>query len=206
MYHSRTGLAKDMAEAAAAGARDIGAQCLDDDGGPTQRFEVVLKTAAEATHADVLAAAGYVFCAPENLASVSGPMLDFFQRSYYEVFEDLLEVRAADPAPVGGREGPGASAGARAAGGRDDEDLQSRILGRPYGLAVAAGSDGAGAVRQVERICVGWRLKPVGEALVVRNGLVQTRANILRPNKVCTAEQRARCWELGGLVAARILM
>ncbi len=31
-----------------------------------------------------------------------------------------------------------------------------RIAGRPYGIIVAAGSDGHGAVRQIERIVTGW--------------------------------------------------
>ena len=36
-----------------------------------------------------------------------------------------------------------------------------RIAGRPYATMVCAGSDGENAVRQIERICTGWRLKPV---------------------------------------------
>ena len=32
---------------------------------------------------------------------------------------------------------------------------------------------------QVERICRGWRLRPAAETLVVKNGLPQTKANIL---------------------------
>ncbi len=31
--------------------------------------------------------------------------------------------------------------------------------GRPYACLVCAGSDGSGAVRQIERIATGWRLK-----------------------------------------------
>jgi len=74
------------------------------------------------------------------------------------------------------------------------------------GLAIAAGSDGSGAARQVSRICQGWRLKPVVDTpLIVQNGLPQTAANILAP-KACSSEAAARCQELGGLVAAHVLL
>ncbi|MEO7335952.1 MAG: NAD(P)H-dependent oxidoreductase, partial [Caldimonas sp.] len=42
-----------------------------------------------------------------------------------------------------------------------------RINGRPYAALVCAGSDGSNAVRQIERIATGWRLKAVAPALVV---------------------------------------
>ena len=74
------------------------------------------------------------------------------------------------------------------------------------GLAIAAGSDGTNAARQVARICQGWRLTPVGEPLVVQNGLPQKAANILRPKPPCAPEAMEQCRELGGLVAATILM
>ena len=81
------------------------------------------------------------------------------------------------------------------------------------GVAIAAGSDGSIAARQVARICEGWRLRPVSEPLVVRNGLTQTKANILRPKSLqdeqSTCEppdSNARCVELGGMVAASILL
>jgi hypothetical protein len=41
------------------------------------------------------------------------------------------------------------------------------LAGRAYALMVCAGSDGQGAVRQLQRICTGWRLRPVAEPLVV---------------------------------------
>ena len=42
-----------------------------------------------------------------------------------------------------------------------------RISGRPYASLVCAGSDGAGAARQIARIATGWRLKAVAEPLIV---------------------------------------
>src|SRR5687767_1019387 len=112
-----TGGARQMAEAAgrgAAGERDV---------------RVRLVTAVQAEAEDVLAADGYVFVTPENLAAMSGLMKDFFDRTYYAVLE--------------------------------------RIAGRPYAALVCAGSDGHNAVRQIERICAGWRLKAVSEPLIV---------------------------------------
>ena len=44
-----------------------------------------LKTATDAKPDDLLAADGYIFCAPENLAAISGIMKDFFDRCYYPV-------------------------------------------------------------------------------------------------------------------------
>ncbi len=60
-----------MAEAAAEAARD--------------EAEVVLRAADQAGPDDLLQADGYIFCAPENLAAISGVMKDFFDRSYYPV-------------------------------------------------------------------------------------------------------------------------
>lgn len=44
-----------------------------------------LKTAQSAGPEDLLGADGYIFCAPENLAAISGVMKDFFDRCYYPV-------------------------------------------------------------------------------------------------------------------------
>ena len=71
VYHSRTGGSRQMAEAAAQGARDEG--------------QVSLLTAEQAGPEDLLAADGYIFCAPENLAAISGLMKEFFDRCYYPV-------------------------------------------------------------------------------------------------------------------------
>ncbi|WP_170391709.1 flavodoxin family protein [Ruegeria arenilitoris] len=71
VYHSRTGGSRQMAEAA---ARAAGAEA-----------EVSLKPADQAGPDDLLAADGYIFCAPENLAALSGVMKDFFDRCYYPV-------------------------------------------------------------------------------------------------------------------------
>lgn len=75
-----------------------------------------------------------------------------------------------------------------------------RIEGRPYAQMIAAGSDGQGAVRQLARICTGWRLREVQPPKIV-NTNAQTPEEILAP-KTIDAATRAACRELGaGLMA-----
>jgi NAD(P)H-dependent FMN reductase len=71
VWHSMTGGARQMAEAAAEGAR------REED------VMVVVKSASDADADDVLSADGYIFACPENLAAIAGVMKDFFDRCYY---------------------------------------------------------------------------------------------------------------------------
>jgi multimeric flavodoxin WrbA len=150
VYHSMTGAAEQLADAAAAGARS--------------EAEVHLRVlrAAHAGADDVLAADGFLFATPENLATMAGLMKDFFDRVYYAV--------------------------------------QDRINGRPYCTIIAAGTDGTGAARQVQRIATGLRLREIAPALVIRNG-AQTPEQILAA-KVVPADDLARAHELGAAMAA----
>lgn len=75
VYHSRTGTARQMAEAAAAAAK--------------RETETRLLKAEEAGPHDLLVADGYIFAAPENLASLSGMMKEFFDRCYYPVLGQI---------------------------------------------------------------------------------------------------------------------
>jgi NAD(P)H-dependent FMN reductase len=115
---------------------------------------------------DVLQASGYLFAAPENLAALSGPMKDFFDRTYYGVLD--------------------------------------RVAGRPYAVLVCAGSDGHNAVRQIERICTGWRLKRIAEPLIVCTH-AQTAETILAP-KTIAGPELARCEEIGHALAAGLAL
>ena len=140
VVHSRTGASQKMADTLERGASESAVE-----------FDVPLtitrRQARDASIEDVLAADGYIFCAPENLASVSGEMKEFFDRTYYHAFD---------------------------ADSKEYEET-SRLLGRPYGMAIAAGSDGTGAARQLERICVGWRLRPVADTYIHRQIGPQTK-------------------------------
>ncbi len=77
VYHSLTGGTAQMAQAAAAGAR------------AEPGIQVQLLTAAAAGPEALRDADGYLFACPENLASMSGLMKDFFDRSYYPVLDEL---------------------------------------------------------------------------------------------------------------------
>ena len=70
-----------------------------------------------------------------------------------------------------------------------------RIEARPYALMVCAGSDGSSAVRQVERIATGWRLRKVAPSLIVCTR-AQTPQAILAPKMIEPADLQA-CEDLG---------
>lgn len=75
VYHSRTGGARQMAEAASEAAQG--------------EVETIVKFADQARPDDLLQADGYIFCAPENLAAISGLMKEFFDRCYYPVLGQI---------------------------------------------------------------------------------------------------------------------
>ena len=96
VWHSRTGGARSMAEAAAiAATQEAG-------------VEVRLAPAAEAEPDDLLAADGYLFVAPENLAALSGAMKEFFDRTYYPVL-DRIQGRPYAVMICAGSDGTGAA-------------------------------------------------------------------------------------------------
>lgn len=154
VYHSMTGGARQMAEAAQAGAAE--------EGGVAVR----LLHATQAGPDDVLGADGYLFATPENLAAISGQLKDFFDRCYYPALD--------------------------------------RINGRPYACLICAGSDGQNAVRQIERIAAGWRLKPVAEPIIVCTH-AQTPEAILAPKQI-GADDLERCRVLGQAMATGLAL
>ena len=220
VWHSRTGASRQLAQAAARAARDearssdgqggvdghqfaalhISLSCKDSAGSTpndqvatrlpawaSERCEGPVSTPASgaaaheigansvvircdharyATTSAMLAASGYLFVAPENLAALSGAMKEFFDRQYYPLLD--------------------------------------RIQGRPAAVIVSAGSDGHGAVRQIERILTGWRLRLAAESLIVRVA-AQTPEAILA-NKRLSAAQLAPAADLGRALAAGIAM
>ena len=145
VWHSRTGASEAMAHAAFEGAAGraklLGADSVRPD--------------------DLLAARGYLFACPENLAALSGAMKEMFDRCYYPVL--------------------------------------GRIEGRPYATLIAAGSDGEGAQRQLDRIATGWRLRRVAEPVIV-NLSAQTPEAIMA-RKTVPAEVLVTCRDLGEALA-----
>ena len=150
VFHSRTGGARQMADAALRGAQ------------AEAGVRATLLHAEAAQPEDLLQADGYLFVAPENLAAIAGTMKEFFDRNYYPVLD--------------------------------------RINGRPYAVLVCAGTDGTNAVRQIERICTGWRLKAVAEPIIVCTH-AQTPEEILAPKAIGLADLH-RCEEAGEGLAA----
>ena len=79
-----------------------------------------------------------------------------------------------------------------------------RINGRPYACLICAGSDGQNAVRQIERIATGWRLKAVAEPIIVCTH-AQTPEAILAPKQI-GADDLDRCRTLGQAMATGLAL
>ena len=148
VWHSRTGAARSMAEAAAAGAN------------------AALFAAESVIPENLLSAQGYLFVCPENLAAMSGMMKEMFDRCYYP--------------------------------------LLGKVEGRPYATMIAAGSDGEGAERQIDRIVTGWRLRRVADPLII-NLKAQTPEAILAA-KTVPDHDLARCRALGAALSEGIAL
>lgn len=145
VWHSRTGASATLARLAAegAGARGRLLPCQD------------------ASAEDFLAASGYLFCGPENLAALSGAMKEMLDRLYYP--------------------------------------LLGRIEGRAFATIIAAGSDGSGAQRQLDRIAKGWRLRRVAPPMIV-DTKAQTAEAILA-SKTVPGAALTSARELGAALA-----
>jgi len=95
VFHSATGGTRQMAEAAFAAATEAGASPAG--ASPQERSQgrsqgstrIWLIEAQDAGASDILAADGYLFACPENLAAMAGRMKDFFDRTYYDVVDQV---------------------------------------------------------------------------------------------------------------------
>ena len=65
---------------------------------------------------------------------------------------------------------------------------QEKVFRKPYVVFISAGNDGEGALRSVERIAQGYKLKKVYDPVISRGTV--------------TEEDLARCRELGSILAA----
>ncbi len=77
--------------------------------------------------------------------------------------------------------------------------MLGQIEGRPYATIIAAGSDGEGAQRQIDRIATGWRLRRVAPPLIA-NFAAQTPQAIAAP-KMVSAKLLEQCHEVGAALA-----
>lgn len=74
-----------------------------------------------------------------------------------------------------------------------------RIEGRAYATVIAAGSDGSGALRQIDRIATGWRLRRIAEPLIVNLAAQTPEAIVAR--KTVSADALVACHELGAAMS-----
>ena len=72
---------------------------------------------------------------------------------------------------------------------------EGKLEGRPYAVLVCAGTDGTGAMRDVDRVATGLRLNKVHPGLIYKSGLTA------QAHRVSSAVI-AQCSEIGATVAA----
>jgi multimeric flavodoxin WrbA len=74
---------------------------------------------------------------------------------------------------------------------------EGRLEGRPYTVLVCAGTDGTGAMRDVDRVATGLRLHKVHPGLIYKSGVTAQAQEI-------PAVILAQCGEIGATIAAGI--
>ncbi|CAM5204679.1 hypothetical protein OURE66S_03725 [Oligella ureolytica] len=79
-------------------------------------------------------------------------------------------------------------------------DLLGKVEGRHYSAIIAAGSDGAGALKQLERICTGWRLNQAVPAIILNTA--SSSEEEIRAQKQLSPEQIVRAEEIGSTLIA----
>lgn len=102
---------------------------------------------------------------------------------------DLVDLLSADGLAIGSPENFGYMAGlVKDFFDRTYNGAQGKVFRKPYVIFISAGNDGTGALKSIERIALGYKLKLVYNPIIARGGL---NADIL-----------AQCRELGGILAA----
>ena len=74
---------------------------------------------------------------------------------------------------------------------------EGKLEGRPYAVIVCAGTDGTGAMRDIDRVATGWRLAKVHPGLIHKSGV--TAQAVIIPDEVL-----GQCSEIGATLAAGI--
>ena len=79
-------------------------------------------------------------------------------------------------------------------------DCENKVAGRPYSVFVCAGNDGTGALREIDRIVTGLRMKKVHPGVIARRvgGMAGSSRGHLDPSDLKLME------ELGATLAAGI--
>ncbi|MEP6703008.1 MAG: NAD(P)H-dependent oxidoreductase [Betaproteobacteria bacterium] len=79
---------------------------------------------------------------------------------------------------------------------------ENDLAGRPYSVLVCAGNDGTGAMREVDRIVTGWRMRKVHPGVIARRvgGMAGSSHGHLDPADLKSAE------ELGATLAAGLAL
>jgi len=57
---------------------------------------------------------------------------------------------------------------------RTYEEVRDDVIGKSYSVVICAGNDGTGALRSIERIVAGYRLKRVQEPVICRGELSES--------------------------------
>ena len=84
VWHSRTTASQQLAFSAAKAAQETLTQ-MDS----AHQVRILTVAAADVNSDLLLEANAYLFCAPENLGSLSGEMKEFFDRNYYAVLDKI---------------------------------------------------------------------------------------------------------------------
>jgi multimeric flavodoxin WrbA len=79
-----------------------------------------------------------------------------------------------------------------------------QIEGRSFAVIVCAGSDGSNAVRQVERIAAGWRLKKIAESQIICTHAQTTEA--ILAEKIIAPKDLKSARDLGMAMAQGLAM
>lgn len=83
-------------------------------------------------------------------------------------------------------------------------EVLGKIEGRGYATLIAAGSDGEGAQRQIDRIVTGWRLRRVADPVIVCTE-AQTQEKIMAQKQVSAASLE-QSHDLGAAMAEGIAL
>ena len=66
-------------------------------------------------------------------------------------------------------------------------ELLDQLSGKAYGIVIVAGSDGTGALRQLERIATGLRLRAISAPVIIITH-AQSKTDVLAPKQLTSAQ------------------